>query len=55
MKRKICVPEVPASQMVLTIITDEQGGRGIIRDGRIRADMAHIVVGNGAVTAQDDF
>ncbi len=24
MKRKICVPEVPASQMVLTIITDEQ-------------------------------
>jgi len=24
MKREICVPEVPASQMVLTIITDEQ-------------------------------
>ncbi|MBR1510384.1 MAG: helix-turn-helix domain-containing protein [Bacteroidales bacterium] len=24
MKRLICVPEVPASQMVLTIITDEQ-------------------------------
>lgn len=24
MKRGICVPEVPASQMVLTIITDEQ-------------------------------
>ena len=24
MKRVICVPEVPASQMVLTIITDEQ-------------------------------
>lgn len=24
MKRKICVPEVPASQMVLTITTDEQ-------------------------------
>lgn len=23
MKREICVPEVPASQMVLTIITDE--------------------------------
>ena len=25
MKREICVPEVPARQMVLTIITDEQG------------------------------
>ena len=24
MKREICAPEVPASQMVLTIITDEQ-------------------------------
>ena len=24
MKREICVPDVPASQMVLTIITDEQ-------------------------------
>ena len=24
MKREICVPEVPASQMVLAIITDEQ-------------------------------
>ena len=24
MKRENCVPEVPASQMVLTIITDEQ-------------------------------
>ena len=24
MKREICVPEVPASQMVFTIITDEQ-------------------------------
>ena len=24
MKREICVPEMPASQMVLTIITDEQ-------------------------------
>ena len=24
MKRTICVPDVPASQMVLTIITDEQ-------------------------------
>jgi len=24
MKREICVPEVPASQMALTIITDEQ-------------------------------
>ena len=24
MKRGICVPEVPASQMVFTIITDEQ-------------------------------
>ena len=24
MKREICVPEVPASQMVLTIVTDEQ-------------------------------
>ena len=24
MKRLICAPEVPASQMVLTIITDEQ-------------------------------
>ena len=24
MKRTICAPEVPASQMVLTIITDEQ-------------------------------
>ena len=24
MKKEICAPEVPASQMVLTIITDEQ-------------------------------
>ena len=24
MKREICVPEMPASQMALTIITDEQ-------------------------------
>ena len=34
MKREICAPEVPASQMVLTIITDEQLETFACRNGR---------------------
>ena len=37
------------------VVTDQQGGSGIIGNRRFRCDIAHVVIGNGAVAAQDDL